>query len=588
LRVGLCGQTRMLILSAASSAFALHSAAGPRPRLPVAPRASPPAAVQTLVEPSPFTTLLPSRTLTCSTLLRRLFVEPETSFSPAAVAAACSEDVEWVDMDLTEPIRGREAVERHLRAKWPLGSLLKVERLSDGASSGGFTWHREADGVSGSGLRGVTYFELNGEGELAYVQEGSEPLFKLDTILEAFLTAANANRQDEAKPPRSYERQTPTTASGIARYLWEVAYPGGATPSEALSFFSDEVVYEDFNYREPFVGLQAVSAYISLLDAFPQFTFLPERISDGDTGVCITWRCEVNGEPGPSGISYNQVDKSGKICFARDIPAPSIKPPPLAAVAARLSPQLRTFQPRAPLPSVAPPPPTALDTLAARPARAAIALAWFSFSAYVALASPGEFSVSADSFDNQLIAKAIDDPTSLNPIFFAVFNALGVLPGINAALLLPGAKGQRPLPAAPFVSAAFFLGFGAAGPYLALRQPRPDPVGRSELGFFARYVTESRLYGGGLLSMADPAAALSDYAELFGSSKLVHVSSIDLLVLSAFAFEPIREDMARRGWWDEAAEGTNNLARLLAFSLVPVLGPAAYLVLRPDLPEERA
>ena len=42
------------------------------------------------------------------------------------------------------------------------------------------------------------------------------------------------------------------------------------------------------------------------------------------------------------------------------------------------------------------------------------------------------------------------------------------------------------------------------------------------------------------------------------------------------------------GWRDEAAEGTNNLARLLAFSLVPVLGPAAYLVLRPDLPEERA
>ena len=76
-------------------------------------------------------------------------------------------------------------------------------------------------------------------------------------------------------------------------------------------------------------------------------------------------------------------------------------------------------------------------------------------------------------------------------------------------------------------------------------------------------MTESRLYGGGLLaagavllygllSMADPAAALSDYAELFGSSKLVHVSSIDLLVLSAFAFEPICEDMARRGWWDEA------------------------------------
>ena len=84
-----------------------------------------------------------------------------------------------------------------------------------------------------------------------------------------------------------------------------------------LAFFSDDIRYEDFNYREPFVGLEAVSEYIKLLDVFPNFVFIPERISQGETGVCLTWRCEVNGEPGPSGISYNQVDKSGKICFGR-------------------------------------------------------------------------------------------------------------------------------------------------------------------------------------------------------------------------------------------------------------------------------
>ena len=40
-----------------------------------------------------------------------------------------------------------------------------------------------------------------------------------------------------------------------------------------------------------------------------------------------------------------------------------------------------------------------------------------------------------------------------------------------------------------------------------------------------------------------------------------HVSSIDFAILSAFVFEPIREDMCRRGWWDESLPvGQNNVA----------------------------
>ena len=108
-------------------------------------------------------------------------------------------------------------------------------------------------------------------------------------------------------------------------------------------------------------------------------------------------------------------------------------------------------------------------------------------------------------------------------------------------------------------------------------------------------MTESRLYGAGLVAAAlalayglatipDYAAASAEFGELFRTSKLVHVSTIDLGVLSAFAFEPIREDMCRRGWWDEQSND-NNLGRLLAFAAVPVLGPCAYLVARPDLEE---
>ena len=348
------------------------------------------------------------------------------------------------------------------------------------------------------------------------------------------------------------------------------------------------------------MGLEAVSDYIKLLDVFPNFVFIPERISEGDVGCCLTWRCEVNGEPGPSGISFNEVNADGKIRFARDIPAPSLRPPPFTTLAAKASPKLRVFNARPPLPSLSAAPPAvrpaSIERLTSRPARAAIAFAWLAFSVYVAAFSPGEFSASADSFDNQLILKAIDDPTSLNPIFFAIFNALGVLPAVNLALLLPGSRDQKPLPTAPFIGASFALGFGAAGPYLALREPRPERLARSEVGFFTRYVTESRVYGAGLLAASlflagsllaipDGAAAVAEFSSLFGSSKLVHVSTIDFAILSAIAFEPIKEDMARRGWWEEGADD-NNVARLLAFSAIPLVGPAAYLLLRPALAED--
>ena len=208
--------------------------------------------------------LIAAPTVRCDSLMRSLFIEPKGVVSPAAVAAECSATVEWNDMDLDEPVRGPAAVQALLESKFPEGSLLKVERLSDGAASGGFTWHREASGEDGTGLRGVTYVELDEAGKISYVQEGAEPLFKLDKILEALLIGANKNKDAvaaaAAKPPPTYERQTPTTAEGIVRYLWEEAYPNGAPPTEALRLMAEAIRYEDFNYEQPFVGKPAVRA----------------------------------------------------------------------------------------------------------------------------------------------------------------------------------------------------------------------------------------------------------------------------------------------------------------------------------------
>lgn len=64
-------------------------------------------------------------------------------------------------------------------------------------------------------------------------------------------------------------------------------------------------------------------------------------------------------------------------------------------------------------------------------------------------------------------------------------------------------------------------------------------------------------------------------------------AGLDLVVLSVFFFEPALEDMRRRGWWpsesDEAPTTAEQL-RLLAFCALPVIGPALYVLLRPQLP----
>ena len=66
---------------------------------------------------------------------------------------------------------------------------------------------------------------------------------------------------------------------------------------------------------------------------------------------------------------------------------------------------------------------------------------------------------------------------------------------------------------------------------MILREPRFGPIKRSELGFFPRVVTESKLFGaglvagavglyGGLLTQLSD-GALAGYVDLFESSKLV-------------------------------------------------------------------
>ena len=133
----------------------------------------------------------------------------------------------------------------------------------------------------------------------------------------------------------------------VADYLWNEAYPKGATPAVALELFAEDIRYEDFNYPAPFLGKPAVKEFVEAFD-IPGIDFVPLEISGGDVdggACCFTWIVKVNGQDGPKGISFYESDGAGKISYIRDIPATT--PAPLQAIAALVDPELRVFSPRA-------------------------------------------------------------------------------------------------------------------------------------------------------------------------------------------------------------------------------------------------
>ena len=57
-------------------------------------------------------------------------------------------------------------------------AFIVLDRIADGGNSSGFTWHLKVPNVQGIGLRGTTFLSLNGYGEVDYVREVVEPLYK--------------------------------------------------------------------------------------------------------------------------------------------------------------------------------------------------------------------------------------------------------------------------------------------------------------------------------------------------------------------------------------------------------------------------
>lgn len=163
---------------------------------------------------------------------------------------------------------------------------------------------------------------------------------------------------------------------------------------------------------------------------------------------------------------------------------------------------------------------------------------------------------------------------------------MGLWPLVYSMLLLPtGRSSKSKVPVWPFLTFSFFGGVYALLPYFVLWRPPPPPVEETELRRWPLNFLESKITAGislaaglGIIIYAGLASGddWKEFYQYYRESKFIHITSLDFTLLSAFAPFWVYNDMTARKWYDKGSW-------LLPLSLVPFLGPALYLLLRPSL-----
>ncbi len=202
-------------------------------------------------------------------------------------------------------------------------------------------------------------------------------------------------------------------------------------------------------------------------------------------------------------------------------------------------------------------------------------LIWIGLIAYAFVLAPPE---QPDTFE--LIKRlSTGQFAGINPLIVALFNLLGVFPLIYACLLFFDGRGQS-IRAWIFSLGSFGVGAFALLPYLALRRPNPHFIGQKN---WLLKLLDSRWLGGllllgalGLLFYGISQGDWVDYGQQFQASRFVHVMSIDFCLTSLLFPALLADDMARRG--------LQNRSLYWFVSLLPLIGAALYLVLRPPIP----
>ena len=163
---------------------------------------------------------------------------------------------------------------------------------------------------------------------------------------------------------------------------------------------------------------------------------------------------------------------------------------------------------------------------------------------------------------------------SVNPLIFSVFNLLGVWPMAFTVLVLEESKLQD-FPVWPFILLSFFTGGFVYLIYFSLRKSVDERLSSTSLQKRIEKPRNMYLLIGVtilLLLYGFVFGDLGGYIQSFTKNSLVHVMTIDFLLLSLLFPVLMVDDMMR--------EKIFNLRQFLVFSVSSVLGATLYLLHR--------
>ncbi|MEH1852157.1 MAG: DUF2834 domain-containing protein [Nostoc sp.] len=206
----------------------------------------------------------------------------------------------------------------------------------------------------------------------------------------------------------------------------------------------------------------------------------------------------------------------------------------------------------------------------------AFGLLWLGFIVYGFFLAPPD---QPDTFE--LIKNlSLGHWQGVNPLVIALFNLMGIWPLIYSAVVFIDGRGQK-IPAWLFATASFAVGAFALLPYLALREPNNQFLGKKNTLI---KVLDSRVTGFVLTVATVILVAYGlrggdwgSFVQEWQTNRFIHVMSIDFCLLSLLFPVLLGDDMARRGW--------KNPQFFWLITLIPLFGPLIYLSVRPPLPE---
>ncbi|MBA7552810.1 hypothetical protein ES705_45386 [subsurface metagenome] len=170
-----------------------------------------------------------------------------------------------------------------------------------------------------------------------------------------------------------------------------------------------------------------------------------------------------------------------------------------------------------------------------------------------------------------------------NPLSWEVFNLIAVWSLLYTAILLIEQR-ERFVPAWPFILASFAAGMYALMPYFSVRGVWKKKT--KEKRSIIIKIADSKITAGiitvlvfGLFLYGIIASSINnswaEYGDLFLNTRLINVMTIDFTFLTLFYPVLIWDDMKRRNW--------ENKKFFWLFSLLPIIGPSIYLIVRPQM-----